>query len=132
VVVYLDSSAIVKLVRPEPETYDLFERLQAWEQRVSSVIALVEVPRAIRRTASTPTMVRRMENVLGRIAFIDLDATIRSRAALLEPVSVRTLDAVHIATVLDLGGDLESMVTYDERQAAAARDSGIEVLSPGR
>lgn len=129
--IYLDSSAIVKLVRREPDTRALFARLRAWPERVTSAVAAVEVPRAVRRASSTPRALRRAVRVLGRLGLVELDASIRERAAALGPAGLQTLDAIHIATALDLGGDVGGIVTYDDRQAAAARDVGLEVFAPG-
>ena len=62
---------------------------------------------------------------------IDVSPLILSRAARLEPPALRTLDAVHLASALELGADLEAFVTYDARLAAAARGAGLTVVSPG-
>jgi predicted nucleic acid-binding protein len=53
-------------------------------------------------------------------------------AGRLEPEGFRSLDALHLAAAMQLGGDLEGVVAYDERLAAAAREIGITVVSPGR
>lgn len=130
--IYLDSSAIVKLIRREPETRALFEFLRAWPERVSSVLSSVEVPRAVRRTSAASRTMRRVEFVLSRLALVELDALIRVRAAALESHGLRTLDAIHVATALDLGRDVAGFVTFDERQAKATRGAGMDVFSPGR
>jgi predicted nucleic acid-binding protein len=44
---------------------------------------------------------------------------------------IRSLDAVHLATALSIGVDLD-FVTYDDRQAVAAREAGLRVVQPGR
>jgi predicted nucleic acid-binding protein len=130
--VYLDASAIVKLVRPEPETRELFEFLRSWPERVTSVISAVEVPRAVRRAAGSARGLRRADAVLARLGLVELDVGIRARAAALEPSGLRTLDAIHVATAVELGDDVSGVVTYDERQAAATRRARIDVYSPGR
>lgn len=129
--VYLDSSAIVKLVRLEPQSRALFVYLRAWSERVTSVVSAVEVPRAVRRASGQARAFRRADRVLARIGLVELDSSIRARAATLDPAGLRTLDAIHIASALDLGEDVASFVTYDERQIVAARQAGIEVTSPG-
>lgn len=127
---YLDSSAIVKLAMHEPETRALTAYLGATSDQVTSVLSAVEVPRAIRR-ATRSTRIRRLtEQVLSRLNLIPLDAPIRTRAATLEPSTVRALDAIHIACALDLGVEVTGFVTYDLRQAAAARGAGLNVVSP--
>ncbi len=128
--VYLDASAIIKLVRPEPSSLELFDFLRSMPERVTSVISAVEVPRAVRREFGSQG-VRRADDVLAGIGLVELDAAIRARAAALEPVGLKALDAVHVATALELSTYMGLFVTYDERQGAAARRAGVDVLSPG-
>lgn len=127
---YLDSSAIVKLVRPEPETRALFSYLEEWPERVTSVVSAVEVPRAVRRASPRSRDMERAESVLGRIGLVELEEAIWTRAAGLEPSSLRTLDAIHVATALVLGGELGCFVTYDQRQSEAMRLAGVSVVAP--
>ena len=129
-VVYLDTSAIVKLVVREPESAALTAELEAFPERVASVVADVEVARAVRRASISARVTERMRRVVSRLGLIELSPSVRQRAASLGPISLRSLDAIHIATALDLGDDLDAFITYDERQAAAARDAELEVSSP--
>lgn len=128
--IYLDSSALVKLVVTEPESAALLELLAAWPDRVSSGLALTEVPRAIRRAGLGAAERRRAQHVLARLVLVDVDRRIVTRAAPLDPPALRTLDAIHVATALLLGDDLGALVTYDARLAAAARRAGLEILTP--
>jgi predicted nucleic acid-binding protein len=130
VIVYLDASAIVKLVRREPQSLVLVDYLRAWPHRVTSVVAAVEVLRAVRRAGLRGAQERAQE-VLARLDLVELLAPIRSRAATLEPAGLRTLDAIHLATVLELGPDVGGMITYDARQLDAARRAGVDASSPG-
>src|SRR5947207_2860290 len=125
---YLDSSAIVKLVVPEPETKALREVLRSWPERVSSVVARIEVERVAGRIGGGS--VRRARSVLSRIALVDLDEPVVRVAAALDPLELRTLDAIHVATAISLGGDLGALCAYDARLAAAAATSGIAVVAP--
>jgi predicted nucleic acid-binding protein len=125
---YLDSSAIVKLVVPEPETKALRELLRSWPDRVSSVVARIEVERVARRIGAPA--VRRARTILSRIALVDLDEDIVQRAATLEPMRLRTLDAIHLATAISLGKDLGALCAYDARLGSAAAAKTIEVLAP--
>lgn len=125
---YLDSSAIVKLVVPEPETKALRELLRSWPDRVSSVVARIEVERVARRIGAGT--VRRARTVLSRIALVDLDEDVVQRAATLEPMQLRTLDAIHLATAISLGGDLGALCVYDVRLGGAAASKTVEVLAP--
>lgn len=68
--------------------------------------------------------------VLDSITLITVATTTFEEAGRLDPTVLRTLDAVHLAAALELGDDLESMVTYDDRLAHAARANGILVTSP--
>jgi predicted nucleic acid-binding protein len=125
---YLDSSAIVKLVVAEPETPALRRLLAAWPERVSSVVARIEVHRVARRIGATPPA--RAREILRRIALVHLDEPVIQAAATLDPPALRTLDAIHLATARSLGDDLGAICTYDARLAEAAAALGMEVLTP--
>jgi hypothetical protein len=127
-VLYLDSSAIVKLVVREPETGDLVEAVRADHTVVTSALAVTEVIRAVARSG---TRAVRAEAVLDGIALIPIDEGILRAAASLAPRDLRTLDAIHLASALSFGRDLASLVTYDQRLAEAATGAGIDVRSPG-
>ena len=128
VVLYLDSSAIVKLVSREPETPALVDVVRAAPALISSALARAEVVRAVRRVRGN---VARAEGVLDAIAVVPIDDGIIRSAAALDPVTLRTLDAIHVATALSLGTDLSQLATYDGRLAEAAVGAGIDVISPG-
>ena len=127
-VLYLDSSAVVKLVSREPETADLIRVVRADPSVISSALAWTEVVRAVRRVRGNTA---RAEGVLSGIALVPIDGGIVRSAATLAPTSLRTLDAIHVATALSLGADVSQLVTYDDRLAGAATDAGIEVITPG-
>jgi uncharacterized protein len=127
-VLYLDSSAIVKLVSREPETADLVRAVRADPSLVSSALTWTEVLRAVRRVHGSTA---RAESVLGGIALIPIDDGILRSAARLAPTTLRTLDAIHLATVLSLGEDVSTLVTYDDRLAEAASEVGVDVTTPG-
>lgn len=126
---YLDTSALVKLVVAEAET----GALQAWlaeaeRQPVSCDLARAELLRAVRRGA--PDRVGRAREVLDGLVLAEVATATYEEAGRLEPTGLRTLDAVHLAAALDLGDDLEGLVTYDERLATAARSHGVPVVAP--
>jgi len=129
-VLYLDSSAIVKLVAPEPETAALVKTLRGDGEAVSSALARVEVIRAVHRAGAGRDRLGRAEAILDRIALVPIDETILHRAAGLSPADVRTLDAIHLSTALLLEPDIAGLVTYDARLATAAAASGLAVLTP--
>lgn len=128
--VYLDSSALVKLVVAEPESSVLADFLRGWSERVSSAVALTEVPRALRRAGFGASERRRSREVMARIALVDVDRRILVAAAALDPPALRTLDAIHLATALAVREDLAAIVTYDRRLAAAAERAHLEVSAP--
>jgi predicted nucleic acid-binding protein len=138
-VVYIDASALVKLVIAEAESGALVAWM-AGRDLVSSAIAGVEVRRAVgvaRATdaaAAAPTAARSLqrsiEDVLGRVTLITIEDRVLTRAAELEPPTLRTIDALHLATALTLRGP-EGFVTYDRRLADAARTARLPVFSPG-
>ena len=127
---YLDSSAIVKLVAPEPESGALVARLRSDPETVSSALAGVEVLRAVRRTGAAVEMLGRAEAVLDRIGLVAMDSGVLRRASMLEPTDLRTLDAIHLATALTLGPEIVGLVTYDARLAQAASRAGLAALAP--
>lgn len=125
---YLDSSAIVKLVVLEPESRALRDVLRSWPERVSSVVAEIEVERIARRIGGGA--IRRARSVLARLALVDLDEEVRRSAAVVKPLELRTLDAIHLATALSLGQDLGALCAYDARLADAAAAKGADVVVP--
>jgi uncharacterized protein len=130
VVLYLDSSAIVKLVVPEPETRALVETLRSDPETVSSVLARVEVLRAVRRAGARRAVADRAEAILLRIALMRLEEGVVTTASKLRPLELRTLDAIHLATALSLAPALAGLITYDARLASAARAAGLTVQLP--
>lgn len=125
--VYLDASAIVKLVVPEPGSVEL-ERRIGGSRLVTSAISRVEVTRAVRRRSASST--RAPADVLVRVASLAMDEAVLSLAAALSPPALRTLDAIHLASALQMGGDLEAFVTYDRQLGEAAVAAGLSVETP--
>jgi predicted nucleic acid-binding protein len=128
--VYLDSSAIVKLVIAEEESDSLLQFLSECTSQLSCGLALVEVMRVAKQRGPEPA--RRARAVLGQLDLLRLDDTLLEDAAQLGPATLRSLDAIHLAAALALGSSLDQIVTYDIRLAEAARVHGLTVVSPGR
>jgi predicted nucleic acid-binding protein len=126
--VYLDASAAVKLVVSEPESSSVRTFLAGEVSRVSSRVLAVELIRAVIR--GSPASLDQARSLLGVIEFIELDEEIAERAAGLKAPALRSLDAIHLATALALGEELDAFVTYDARQGAAARTLGLTVEGP--
>jgi predicted nucleic acid-binding protein len=131
---YLDTSALVKLVREERESDALGIFLEEADI-VSSELVLAELPRAIRRAVaddpklSLDELIEQTSDVLDALATVPVDqATLVAAGGLPEP-ALRSLDAIHVATALTLS-PVDGFVSYDERQAAAARLAGLRTVSP--
>jgi len=129
--VYLDSSAFVKIIVTEPETAALRAFLGERQGRrfVSSALLRAEALRAVRHLGAPALFAVR--EALRRVDLVGIDDRILDAAGILEPANLRTLDAIHIASALALGDDLDSVVTYDERMAEGARRLGLPVARPG-
>lgn len=128
---YLDTSALVKLIRQE-EAWgsDLLAHLAAaGGPLVSSVLARAEL---LRVAFGNPDEVAQAERIVEDLELVAMTTAILDRAGRLSPASLRSLDAIHTATALSLGSDLHALVAYDDRMIQAARAMGLPVLSPGR
>lgn len=127
-VAYLDSSALIKLVIPEPESDALRAALAPWRRRVTSALARTEVVRAAARV--DPGARERARRIVGAVSLISVTDEILDRAAELEPPGLHSLDAVHLASALSLQEVLGPVVTYDARLAGAASALGLDVATP--
>ncbi len=127
--IYLDSSALVKLVFEESETAALRRFLAEWPGRASSVIGRVEVLRTA-RTVDDDVVERHAHDALKRVTFIDLDSVLLRHAIEVSPRTLKALDAIHLATALSLTPHVAGMVVYDERLSKAARDAGLTTWAP--
>lgn len=124
---YLDASALVKLVIEEPESPALNRWYVEAERLVTSRIGVIETTRA---SARRDFEVAHRDRILSDMEVVEVLPAIASVAATLEPASLRTLDAIHLATALALVPDLDAFVTYDDRLAEAARAIGLPVVRP--
>jgi predicted nucleic acid-binding protein len=126
--VYLDSSALVKLVTIEKESDEL-DAFVADREIVSSEVARTEVIRAVARRHGS--LVEAAEDLLDDVSLMPVDRLVTMAAAWIRPWTVRSLDAIHLASARMLNPGLEALVTYDQRMADAGRDAGLRVLAPG-
>ena len=132
---YADASALVKLVRDEPESGALRAYLEGADV-VSCALVLTELPRAIRRAAAhdpslpVDTLIARTDELLDAVALLPLDNSLLAAAGALEEPALRALDAIHVAAAVDLS-PIDAFLTYDERQSAAARLAGLRTMQPG-
>lgn len=126
---YLDSSAFVKLVVEETESAAVREYLgNLGTRRVSSALLRAESLRAVRQLG--PDALATVREGLRRVDLIGIDDRILDAAGMLNPLVLRTLDAIHLATALAVGDDLDAIVTYDERMVEAARLIGLATVTP--
>jgi uncharacterized protein len=130
-VIYLDSSALVKLALTEPESAVLAQWLaQRGDQPiVSSTLHRAEVPRYVWR--AEPGALPRSYRLLKRIARVPMTADLLDDSATLPPQQLSTAQAIHLASALALKQDLTAFVSYDEHLLAAAKDAGLPVAAPG-
>jgi len=134
-VVYADSSALIKLIWQEAESSALRAYL-AGANLVSSELVLTEIPRAARRAAARDAAValdlllERAGALVDALALRPLDQALLAGAGALSEPALRALDAIHVAAAVSLT-PIDAFVTYDERQAAAARLAGLRTVAPG-
>ena len=126
---YMDTSALVKLVVAESET----DALRSWiagvkSELVSADLVRTELWQVVRR--AVPDRALLAAQVLDSLTLVEVRASLFSQAGRLDPPELRSLDAIHLAIALDLGDDLEAMVTYDARLAQAAAVNGVTVVAP--
>lgn len=127
---YADTSALAKLLADEQESSALTEWIAGIEDLVivSSDLVRTELMRAIRRTH--PAAASSVKALLSTIMLVPISTDICDSAARLEPPTLRSLDAIHLATALAAGEDLEAMLTYDDRLVEASLGYGLKVLAP--
>jgi uncharacterized protein len=128
--IYLDSSALVKLVLTESESRALIQWLaeRADLALVSSALHRTEVPRAVWRAdpSALPRSLRQMRGV-DKVA---VSTSILDSASVIPPQTLPSSDAVHLASALSIRRQLTAFVAYDKRLLAAARDAGLPTASP--
>lgn len=126
---YLDTSALMKLCHLEAETAALHRWLAAhpgdW---VTSALTEVELTRAVARADASA--LAHVPGVLARCDRLDIDERVRADAAVLTPTELRSLDAIHLATALELITGLEAFITYDKRLGDSAEAAGLIVTAP--
>lgn len=128
---YLDSSALLKLLFDEPESAALEEWTSARAElpMVSSELAQVEVIRACRRL--NPDALPEARALLASLDLVPLTRDLIDDAAEVGESTLRTLDAIHLVSVMSIGADLSAFVVYDRRLAEAASSAGLETVRPG-
>jgi len=125
--VYVDASALGRVLLGEPAKPAIERELAAFDGRVSSRLLRIELRRLALRAGLADT-----GDTMDGVAFVPLDEATLEVAETIEPARVATLDAIHLATAVRLAaaGSLAAVLTYDRRLAEGARHHGIPVLSP--
>ena len=128
--IYLDSSALVKLALSDPESEPLARWLaeRADQPLVSSILHRSEVPRAV--WIAEPGALPRAYRVIRRIARVALTQEVLDISATVPPKTLRFVHAIHLASALALKRDLVAFVAYDEHLLDAAKEAGLPVASP--
>lgn len=126
--VYIDTSALGRVLLDEPDKSAIKDALDSFDQVTASRLLRIE----LRRVGLKRGLLDRAESLLADIALIPLEDQILTATETLTPASVGTLDAIHLATAVQLtkAGKLNALMTYDKGLAAGAREHGITVLSP--
>jgi len=129
-VIYLDTSALVKLVFEEKES----DALSVWvtervdEPKISSDLSTIELLRTCRRI--NEDAVDTAQLLLGGIDLLPIDRAIVERSSAVAPRQLGSLDAIHLASALSVKEGLTAFVAYDALLCSAARDAGMAVMSP--
>lgn len=128
--IYLDSSALIKLALAEPETAALTDFLgpRGEQALISSSLHRAEVLRAIWR--AEPGALPRAQRMIRRVSLITLTHDLLDNAATLQPAGLPTSAAIHLASALAVKRDLTAFVCYDKTLCAAAEAAGLPVASP--
>ena len=125
---YADSSAILKLLILEKESADLTDFIDFTIK--SSVLTRVEVIRVLYKIA--PEKIDRAQIILAGIDLTPLNPAILSMAENFAPaITLKSLDALHVATAIFLDKSVEGVITYDKAMIKNAKELGIKVASPG-
>lgn len=126
-VAYVDASALTKLVLEEPDSVAMRGWYVENEHVLCSRIGIVETRRAVGRHLHDPA---HLDLILRSVEVVEFDVDIAREAAAVGPPSLKSLDAIHLASAVRLGAVVDAFVTYDDRLAAAARAAGLPVVRP--
>jgi predicted nucleic acid-binding protein len=127
--VYIDTSAVGRVLLGEPDSAAILEAIGAYETRAASRLVRLELLRlALRHDVVTDA-----ERLLGGIALVPVDQDTLTAAETIDPHEVATLDAIDLVTAIRLAhaGHVDAVMTYDRRLAAGAVHHGLAVISPG-
>ncbi len=126
--VYVDTSALGRMLLDEPDATAIEDSLRAYDRRVASRLLRVE----LRRVGLRTNLLDGVGELLAEVALIPFDESILTAAETVPPSTIATLDAIHLATAVRLAeaGELDALMTYDKQLITGAKQHGITVLSP--
>lgn len=126
--IYLDTSALGRVLLGEPDAPAVLSALADFDQHVASRLLRIE----LRRLALRHDVLGHADQLLGGVALVPIDEPVLAAAETMPPAAVGTLDAVHLATAVRLaaGAAVDAVLTYDVRLAEGARHHGLEVIEP--
>ncbi|CQD24535.1 toxin [Mycobacterium lentiflavum] len=129
--IYLDTSALVKLVVVEAESVALqnFLAEQRHDTLFSAALARTELIRAV--SPNGPQAIGHARDLLHGLDIITLSRQLLDDAGTLQPLTLRSLDAIHLVAAQRAGDTLRTVITYDARMVAAAAELGIPTAAPG-
>ncbi len=126
--IYLDTSALAKLILDENESPALRRFLRGHSTLITSAITRVELTRAIRRAA--PSQLSAAHRRMDSLVFLHLTESLLDSAGMVGAVALRTLDAIHLASALTVRSELDALVAYDKRLLDAASALGLPTACP--
>jgi len=133
-VIYLDACALLKFIKPEPESVALRrwrEELPEGEELVTSELAELEISRTLLRAEVDHQQVPFFTGQAIRgFYLVDLTSTVLRRAMAYRTPRLGSLDAIHLASAEPFREDLSEFVTYDRELARAATELGFPVTAP--
>jgi predicted nucleic acid-binding protein len=126
--VYVDTSALGRVLLGEPDAPIVIRALHDFDQHVASRLLRLE----LRRLALREGLLDHADQLLSSVALLPLDDEVLDAAESIRPATIATLDAIHLVTALRLASEglIDTVMTYDERFARGAREHRLTVIAP--
>jgi len=126
--IYVDTSALLKLIKFEQGSAEVAALFEEHQDLTSSTLLAVEARRGIMR--NKPAALPRVDLLLARLDLVEISDAVIETASRLPDRMLRTLDTIHLATGLLIRGDLDVLLSYDDRLLAAAASHGLPTAAP--
>ncbi|MDW5595563.1 PIN domain-containing protein [Conexibacter stalactiti] len=126
--IYLDTSALGRVLLDEPDAALIREQIAVHVPRWSSELIVVE----LRRLAARERLLTAAERLLSGVQLLPVGSASLLRASRIEPVTVRSLDAIHLDAAVRLRkrGSITAVMTYDRQLQAGCSHHELSVLAP--